>query len=261
MQRVVESAEDNESQLITQEISIQDRLNLIVAKLPRVQFVEASGLVGSSPEALQDRLRTTLAHHARLEAKKRLIQQELEDKYTAFASLCSRRLKQLAVLAGEYGVKFLGSSCEFVLTPSRERLSPFSFYVPVFAEKKRETVESCSESERFFLDIAFRMAVLVFAGILSKTRSTFVCETPENALDLAYTDNVAAMFKQFSVEGFSVVLTANLQLGGVAKPLLTGYPKRERKLRVINLIEKCHLTNVQVKKKSEFLSVYKSIVG
>jgi hypothetical protein len=261
LQRLANGLEEEESKLISREVAIKDKLNLLVAKLPRVQFADVSGVVGSNPDELRERLRTTKAHYARLEVKKANLQEELQQNYTEFSKLCARRLAQLSALAAEYGKKFLGNKCEFVLTPSRERLSPFSFFVPLFSDKKREVPESCSESERFFLDIAFRMAVLTFAGLLSKTRSTFICETPENALDLAYTDNVAAMFHKFSVDGFSILLTANLQFGGVAKPLLHAYPKSERKRRSINLIEKCDLSNVQTRKKSEFMRVYQQIVG
>lgn len=261
LQLVVNAIEEEEARLISREVTIKDKLNLLVTKLPRVQFAEVLGIVGSDPEELRTRLRTTKAHYARLEVRKRNLQVELSQKYEEFSKFCARRLAQLAALAAEYGAKFLGDKCEFVMTPSRERLSPFSFFVPQFAEKKRELPESCSESERFFLDIAFRMATVTFSGLLSKSRSTFICETPENALDLAYTDNVAAMFHKFSVDKFSILLTANLQLGGVAKPLLRPYPKGEKKHRCVNLIEKCELSDVQAKKRSQFMRIYRQIVG
>jgi len=78
---------------------------------------------------------------------------------------------------------------------------------------------------------------------------------------LAYTENVAAMFHKFSTDKFSLLLTANLQLGGVARPLLATYPKKEKQRRALNLIEKCPLSGVQVKKKKEFMREYQRIVG
>jgi DNA repair exonuclease SbcCD ATPase subunit len=259
--QIIEKLEDEEAQLIAREIAIKNRLQILITKLPRVQFAEVSGLVGSNPNELRARLRTTKTHYARLEVSKKNLEQEMDEKYKSFSSLCARRLTQLAALAGEYGSRFLGAPCKFVMTPSRERLNLFSFFVPEFEDKKREVPESCSESERFFLDIAFRMAVIMFAGLLSKTRSTFICETPENALDLAYTENVASMFHKFSNDKFSLLLTANLQLGGVAKPLLDVYPKREKLKRVLNLIEKCPLSDVQAKRRKGFMREYRRIIG
>ena len=84
----------------------------------------------------------------------------------------------------------------------------------MFADEERKSPETCSESERFFLDIAFRMALLELAGELSDSSSTFICETPETALDLAYTKNVSEMFSRFAKHGFALVLSANIQLGG-----------------------------------------------
>ncbi len=261
LQKRLEEIEAQDEAIVEKEISIKDRLNILVSRLPRVQFSEVTSLVSNDPKSIRDRLRITQTHYSKLELKKNQLEQQMEEKYAAFSKLCARRLKQLAALASEYGSKFLGAECNFVLTPSRERLSIFSFFVPEFEGKQRIYPNDCSESERFFLDIAFRMAAIVYVGLLSKSRSSFICETPENALDLAYTENVAAMFNKFARDGYSLVLTANLQHGGVAKPLLAAYPKKERPKRAINLIEKCPLSNVQADKRSDFRRVYRVIAG
>lgn len=261
LQGIINTVTAEDAELLSREIETRQRLNALVAKLPRVQFAEVSAVVGTSAQQLRERLTITRAHHARLEARKRNLESELKEKYEHFSTLRARRLQQLGALAAEYGTAFLGDPCEFVLAPSKQRLSPFSLFVPHFADKNRESPDSCSESERFFLDIGFRMALLMLAGLLSSSRSTFVCETPENALDLAYTDNVASMFQKFCVDGFSILLTANLQLGGVARPLLLGFHKTERRRRNLNLITKSELSTVQIAKKAEFAAVYAEIVG
>jgi hypothetical protein len=261
LQQIINSVTREDAELSSQEIEIRQRLGALVVKLPRVQFAEVSAVVGRSASEMRKRLTITRAHHAQLEAKKHNLEAELEEKYEHFSKLRARRLQQLSALAAEYGTRFLGDPCEFVLAPSKQRLSPFSLFVPHFEEKNRESPDSCSESERFFLDIGFRMALVMLAGLLSSSRSTFVCETPENALDLAYTDNVASMFQKFCAEGFSILLTANLQRGGVAKPLLSDYRKTERQRRNLNLITKSELSTVQNAKKTDFAAVYDEIMG
>jgi len=112
-----------------------------------------------------------------------------------------------------------------------------SVFVPKFNGTARPNEESCSEAQRFFLDIAFRMALIDLASDLSDQRGGFICETPETALDMSYIDNVVAMFRRFAGRGHSLLLTANVQIEGIAQKLLASIPRGERRGHVLNLFE------------------------
>jgi hypothetical protein len=119
-----------------------------------------------------------------------------------------------------------------------------SILVPKFGETVRPNEESCSEAQRFFLDIAFRMALIDLASDVSEGSGTFICETPETALDMSYVDNVVKMFRSFADKGHNLILTANVQTDGIARKLLADIPRTERASRVLNLFDIGQLSDV-----------------
>jgi hypothetical protein len=110
--------------------------------------------------------------------------------------------------------------------------------------------QSCSEAQRFFLDIAFRMAMMEVATEATDTKTSFVCETPESALDLSYIDNVVTMFDRFERNGHTVLLSTNVQRGGVAEGLIKNTPLAERSQRIVNLLDIGRLSDVQRQNKA-----------
>lgn len=248
------------NELGDQEHKLRLQLDQLSGKLPRIR----EELPEVDAEDLSSSLKTLEIYqtrHTNLEAVWQETKRELDAGFSEFTESSAERLQTLTNLASDYAHAFLGHECEFVPVRAKDELGTVSFFVPSFASKERPSPETCSESERFFLDIGFRMALLELAGSLSKSHSTFICETPENALDLAYTDNVAKMFGRFVKKRFSLLLTANIQSGGVAKPLLSRYVPNQRRKRIFNLLRAGTLSEVQVKKLPEFDSQLKKILG
>jgi len=245
------------------EFQIRSRMEKIAGKLPRVPKEEEFKFDTSNLPALRRTIEAYRKRHSKLERDWQALKRRVDAEFAEFTESCSIRIARLKKAASDYGRAFLGDSskCEFVAVPARGELGDVTYFVPYFSEKERTSPETCSESERFFLDIGFRMALLELTGALTNSVSTFLCETPENALDLAYTDNVAAMFARFARQGFSLFLTANIQPGGVAKPLLAPYPKVERQKRIFNLLRAGYMTDVQKNKLVEFDAQMKDLLG
>jgi hypothetical protein len=86
---------------------------------------------------------------------------------------------------------------------------------------------------------------LDLAAEMSGFATSFICETPENALDLSYLDNVVKMFHAFVEKKHSVILSANLQESGLASRIMSSVPQSDRRSRVVNLLEIGQLTAVQ----------------
>ena len=82
----------------------------------------------------------------------------------------------------------------------------------------RRQQHELSESQRFFLDIALRMAV---ANYITGGRraSTMFIDTPEGSLDAAYESRAGEMFAQFVDRGNSIVMTANINTSQLLRRL------------------------------------------
>ena len=167
----------------------------------------------------------------------------------------------LKELYQSYASRFLGIECELVLHSSEAKFLDLDLYVPKFAGKYRANPHMCSESQKFFLDIAFRMAMINLAKRLSDSPGSFICETPESALDLAYIDNVAEMFKIFAKQGHNIISTSNLQPGSLAKPILGEYTRKQRLESTLNLMDYGVLTDVQKDKLPELQKQLENILG
>lgn len=74
---------------------------------------------------------------------------------------------------------------------------------------QRTTADTLSESQRFFVDIALRMA---FARKLSSGGSpaTLYVDTPEGSLDIAYEERAGRLFGKFAEGSDRLVMTANI---------------------------------------------------
>jgi len=248
------------SELSTAEQNLRLRLEEIIGQLPPIPK-DVVELDIQSVSSLRRTLRIYQTQHEKLAVRWQETKAAVDNAFVRFRDASAQRLDALRQAASEYAHAFLGHECEFIAIPTRGEVGALSFFVPKFADEERRSPETCSESERFFLDIGFRMALLELAGRLSHTSSTFICETPETALDLAYTDNVAEMFSTFTQRGFSLLLTANIQQGGVAGSLLNSFTPAERRRRVFNLVEAGILSDVQEHKLPEFKSELDRILG
>ena len=186
---------------------------------------------------------------------------DLEAEYTRFHQNAGNRIQRLSELYQTYASAFLGKECNLEQVEADDRLLDLSLFVPKFDDKERNRSSECSEAQRFFLDIAFRMSIIHLASEQAGSAVSFICETPENALDMSYIDNVASMFQNFSKDGRSIILTANLQPGSVAKPILEGVSSRNKEKHYINLLEYGNLSEVQIRKLPQLTQVLKEIVG
>jgi DNA repair exonuclease SbcCD ATPase subunit len=73
----------------------------------------------------------------------------------------------------------------------------------------RRNDNQLSESQRFFVDIALRMALVQYISATGG-EAEFLIDTPEGSLDIAYEARAGSMFAQFVHEGHNVFMTANI---------------------------------------------------
>ena len=114
-----------------------------------------------------------------------------------------------------------------------------------------------SESQRFFLDIALRMALATY---LSKenNEATMLIDTPEGSLDIAYESRVGKMFADFVVDyNQNMMMTANIN----ASQLLISLAEkcRENKMQFRRMLDWTDLNEIQKEGEYFFEKVFKNI--
>ncbi len=114
-----------------------------------------------------------------------------------------------------------------------------------------------SESQRFFLDIALRMALATY---LSKenNEATMLIDTPEGSLDIAYESRVGKMFADFVVDyNQNMMMTANTN----ASQLLISLAEkcRENKMQFRRMLDWTDLNEIQKEGEYFFEKVFKNI--
>jgi chromosome segregation ATPase len=164
---------------------------------------------------------------------------------------------QLSPLFSDFASNFLGTPCELVVTQRKGR-KPVAFMHPKFLEKERSNIYQVSESQRFFIDQAFRMALISWFAE-SKGQLTFcIVETPEGSLDLAYEQNVADMYLRFANQGHAIIVTSNLNSSNFLNQLLVNLGSADRG-QILDLLAYGRLSSVQKEHLDEFNSRLKNL--
>lgn len=242
------------------EAEIQIEVNKIRFQQP-VLVVAEEALSDDKREELRKRKRFLEREEGQLAAQVSELQDDLDRQYNEFLAAVTDRLSALKSHYQEYASEFLGIPCNLVAENQADRLLELSAFVPEFNGITRPTPDSCSEAQRFFLDIAFRMALIDLASKSSGTPASFICETPETALDVSYVANVVEMFKRFASRRHVVIFTANLQEGGLAELMMATVPKAQRRERVLDLLQVGQLTEVHKKAIVKLRAIVKKVQG
>ena len=102
----------------------------------------------------------------------------------------------------------------------------------------REEEEAFSESQRFFVDLSFRMSLLNY---FYKEPAFFICETPDSSLDISYERNAAEVFLQYLKQKNALVITSNLNNSDFLSYILKNAPDKNH----INLLKIGRISNIQ----------------
>lgn len=136
-------------------------------------------------------------HSKKTEKEYREAQKKLEQQYLDVRENFVPRFNALAKL-------FLGVDLDIGLE-NRENVT----LVLEVKKTKRRADYQLSESQRFFIDIALRMAFAQFVSP-AKSGAPLYIDTPEGSLDLAYEAQAGQMIAGFADEGHKVFMTANI---------------------------------------------------
>jgi AAA domain len=200
------------------------------------------------------------AQHEELLAKKKHQYDIRDDKRKSLLSLQKKLVKQYQD-AEELFVpsfkrlarSFLGIDLDISLQPK----SPvgLSMQLEVKSLARRHT-HQLSESQRFFVDIALRMALIIhMSGQDSK--GMLLIDTPEGSLDIAYENRAGDMFADFVELGYGIVMTANIN----SSRLLLALAERcgNEAMQLCRMTAWTELSDVQINEEALFDSAYSQI--
>jgi energy-coupling factor transporter ATP-binding protein EcfA2 len=134
----------------------------------------------------------------------------------------AKQSEQVKRVFDEYASGFLIELCKLTWSPQKARLGqlgePIEF--PAFELEltgsdfatpvRRDGPEQVSESQREFIDLAFRMSLMSVAG--SGSRGTLVIDTPESSLDAVFATRAGGVLAGFArkTQGNRLIITSNL---------------------------------------------------
>ena len=148
-----------------------------------------------------------------------------------------------------YARDFLLEDCDLVWLPRKERVGQTGVAIefPAFeldlgsstfpANVRRTGPQQVSESQREFIDLSFRMALMVVAAE-EEAGATLVVDAPESSLDAVFVGRAADVLGRFAspVLGNCLLLTSNLTDGALI-PRLLSYIGDSVERRVVDLFE------------------------
>lgn len=121
-------------------------------------------------------------------------------------------------------------------------------------DQLRSTPDKLSESQRFFIDIALRMALSEF---MSDSPATLLIDTPEGSLDIAYEARAGSMFARFVESGNVILMTANLRSSQLVIRLAE--IQHLKGMQVVRMTDWTDLSDVQRSEEKLFLEAYDKI--
>lgn len=147
---------------------------------------------------------------------------------------------------------FLGVPLEVDL----ERRSTDIYLRLSMAESNRRAPDEMSESQRFFVDIALRMALAQQMSSQEHPACMYV-DTPEGSLDIAYETRAGSMFGSFAKGGNQLIMTANINTSELLHKLasICGH----KRMRLMRMTEWTYLTEVQQDAEGLFQRAYREI--
>ncbi len=214
------------------------------------------------------------AMRARLESMRR----ELDARRTIFARLIKRtsrdivtRKDDVQLAFQEFARGFLLEECALAWAPHKDRVGETGPTIdfPAFelemggadfpSPVRREGPQQVSESQREFIDLAFRMALIRVAGTGAK--GSIVIDAPESSLDAVFVTRAADVLTRYAGDADNrLVVTSNLVEGDLIPELMrrNGVSAVSSK-RVIDLLEIAAPTAATRALKVEYQNVRKAL--
>ena len=154
----------------------------------------------------------------------------------------------------DYAAAFVGLTVDIELEHRKGRNETGFELLLSLEDQARARADDVSESQRFFLDIALRMALAEF---MSPDGATLLIDTPEGSLDITYEARAGQMFSDFAARGNAILMTANLR----SSALLRRLAERQKRagMQIERMTDWTDLSEVQRAEEGLFDEAYEEI--
>jgi len=214
-------------------------------------------LAGTGVAELRQRLESEIEDASARRDTFRKKRDERRQKLREVQARLSRNYREVEAeflpLFTELAESFLGLDVELALDVKQN--TEVSFVLSVQGTHRR-AFDQLSESQRYFVDIALRMA-LTRQMVGEGGQSSLFIDTPEGSLDVAYESRAGLMFAQYVEDPKQIVMTANLNASQLLRELA-----REcghERMKVVRMIDWAHLSDVQAESEELFENAYREI--
>lgn len=212
-----------------------------------VQIAERSTRIGSLVRRLppaEAQMHQQRADLASMRTRVEHLRRELDARRQLFAGFIeeisrdiSRRSEAIKNSFDSYAEGFLLEVCRLTWSMQKDRLGQSGAFIDFpafevamtgadFVDPVRRTgPEQVSESQREFIDLAFRMALMSVAG--NGRKGTLVIDAPESSLDAVFVGRASDVLSRFAKAkgGNRLVVTSNIVEGRLIPSLLTATRK------------------------------------
>lgn len=175
----------------------------------------------------------------------RVLQKELQRRY-------AKAEREFVPLFRRLSEMFLGIDLDVSLS---NKGTSMSLDIEMRGTSRREQ-HQLSESQRFFVDIALRMAIAEYTSAPTG-KAALLIDTPEGSLDIAYEDRAGRMFANFALSGHSLLMTANINTSKLLTSMATHCGADL--MRLVPMTGWSELSDVQQEAASLFRNAYDDI--
>lgn len=218
---------------------------------------------------------------ASMRSRVEALAKELIEKRNTFSAFVDAQNQTMAQMSASIMAAFSGFAGGFLLetvnlvwAPQRARVGqtgePIEF--PAFeldmtganfpVAKRRTGPEQVSESQKEFIDLAFRMALMHVASATDS--SSLVIDAPESSLDAVFVTRAADVLAQFAIasRGNRLITTSNLVEGELIPELLKrSAPSGDRINRIVDLFKIAEPTAAIKELGSEYDQIMKNLLA
>ncbi|HFS6042085.1 TPA: AAA family ATPase [Raoultella planticola] len=124
----------------------------------------------------------------------------------------------------------------------------------------RTNPSQVSESQREFIDLAFRISLIKV--VTYNSSGSIVMDAPESSLDAVFVDRAAHVFNEFSSQGNNKLILASNLIDGLLLPMLLAQLMRDNKMEtgLVNLFDKGVPSRAVYKFKEDYNRYLKQVI-